>query len=200
MESWEIAGYTLEFDEETHQYIVDGICVPSITQIMQIKFKNKYDGIPKAVLDNAGRRGTAIHKEIELYEQLGQLSEYESQELKDYKFLKRMYNFECKQNEVPIILFIDDEPVGAGRLDMVLDIDNKLGLADIKTTSSLDKEYLAYQLNLYKIGYEKCYGQKIDFLKGIHLKNGKRKFVDIPINEEMALDLVYMFQKDNKKE
>lgn len=196
MESWVLNGRTLEFDEEEHIYLVDGCIVPSITQIISKKFGSKYDNIPLAVLNKAAQRGTRIHKEIEMFERIGQLTE--SQELKDYRFLKRTYGWECKENEVPVILFIDDEPVGAGRLDMVLMLEDKLCLADIKTTATLDKEYLAYQLNLYKIGYEQCYNKKIEELKAIHLKNGKRKFVNIPVNEAMALELVknyYMEQK-----
>jgi len=35
VESWEIAGRTLEFIEETHTYIYDGVILPSITQILK---------------------------------------------------------------------------------------------------------------------------------------------------------------------
>lgn len=46
----EIAGHTLEYYDVEHQYIVDGICVPSITQILACKFGNKYSGVSDKVL------------------------------------------------------------------------------------------------------------------------------------------------------
>ena len=40
MNSWEIAGHTLEYFDDTHEYLVDGLLVPSITQILKYKFGN----------------------------------------------------------------------------------------------------------------------------------------------------------------
>ncbi len=189
MNTWKIKGYTLEYIDEIHQYLVDGICVPSITQILKIKFGNKYANVDKKVLDNAAEKGTRIHTAIEEYEKW-KIEDISCQELKDYKFLKKTYKFKCLDNEVPVILFKNGKPIAAGRLDLVLELDSKKGLGDIKRTSILDKEYLGYQLNLYKIAYEQCYDAKIEFLKGLHLRAGVRKFVDIPINEELAWKLV----------
>ena len=94
------------------------------------------------------------------------------------------------QNEVPVILFKDGKPTSAGRLDLVLRMNGEIGGADIKRTSTLNKEYLFYQLNLYRIGYQQCYGEEWQFLRGIHLKDDIRKFVKIPINADMAWQLV----------
>ena len=192
MESWEIKGHTLEYIDEIHQYIIDGLCVPSITQILKIKFGNKYAGISAETLQKAAEKGTKVHETIENFEKW-KIEDIGSQELKDYKFLKRQYKFECRDNEVPIILFKDGKPIAAGRLDLVLEMKLDLGLGDIKRTATLDKEYLAYQLNLYRIGFMQCYEKEIKFLKGLHLRAGIRKFVDLPINEEMAWQLINEF-------
>lgn len=194
MDTWEIKGHTLEYIDEIHQYLVDGVCVPSITQILKVKFGNKYNGISKEVLDNAAKKGTEVHESIENYEKLG--IDINISELKNYKFLKKHYNFECLDNEVPIILFQDNEPIAAGRLDLVLKLENgDTALGDIKRTSVLDKEYLAYQLNLYRIGYQQCYGIEIKALKGLHLRENVRKYVNLPINEQMALELVKKYME-----
>ena len=42
IESWEIAGGLLEYIDESHTYIFDGEILPSITQILKIKFGKKY--------------------------------------------------------------------------------------------------------------------------------------------------------------
>ena len=162
--------------------------LPSITQILKIKFGHKYDDVPKEVLSRAADKGTAVHKAIEDYCKLGLDSDL--LELRNFKFLQKQYKFEVLDNEVPVVLFKDDIPVACGRLDLVLKIGNDVGLGDIKRTSVLDKEYLAYQLNLYRIAYQQCYDKEITFLKGVHLRKDIRKFVDIPINEKLAQKLV----------
>ena len=192
-----IACHTLEYYDEDHVYICDGVVVPSITQILKVKFGNKYNRVSGAVLSRAAEKGTAVHSAIEAYCKRG--TESELPELRGFKFLMKNYKFTVRANEVPVILFRDDVPIAAGRLDLVLEIDGKIGLADIKRTATLDKEYLAYQLNLYRIAYQQCYRTPIEFLKGVHLREDTRKFVDIPINEEIPLELVKEYERLNKE-
>jgi hypothetical protein len=150
MEEWEINGNILEYDDTTHTYLVNGVIVPSVTQVMQVKFGNKYEGIRSEVLSRAAERGTAIHKAIENY---CKGMDDGSKEVHNFNFLMNYYKIKPVKNEVPIILMVDNQPVIAGRLDLILQENDTLSLADIKTTSQLDKEYLAYQLNLYRLGY-----------------------------------------------
>ena len=199
VESWEIAGRTLEFIEETHTYIYDGVILPSITQILKTKFGKKYNGISKEILNKASQRGTEVHKAIEDYETKG--SETEHKELRNYKFLKKQFKFECLQNEIPVVLFKDDKPRAAGRIDLVLKEGNNVGIGDIKRTSTFDKEYVAYQTNLYRLGYQQSYGTKISFLRGVHLRNDVRKYIELPINENMAMELINKYlEKENNNE
>lgn len=199
VESWEIAGRTLEFIEETHTYIYDGVILPSITQILKTKFGKKYNGISKEILNKASQRGTEVHKAIEDYETKG--SETEHKELRNYKFLKKQFKFECLQNEIPVVLFKDDKPIAAGRIDLVLKEGNNVGIGDIKRTSTFDKEYVAYQTNIYRLGYQQSYGTKISFLRGVHLRNDVRKYIELPINENMAMELINKYlEKENNNE
>jgi len=189
METWEIKGHVVEYIDESHTYLVDGIILPSITQILKVKFGNKYQGISKEVLEQAAERGTRVHEAIENWYKL-KVEDVSCKELRNIKFLQRQYKFEVIDNEVPIILFKDNKPIACGRLDLVLEENEKLGLGDIKRTSVLDKEYLAYQLNLYRIGYRQSYDKDTKFLRGVHLRDDVRKYVNIPINEEMAVQLL----------
>ncbi len=187
--SWEIKGHTLEYIDSSHQYLVDGIRVPSITQILKKKFGNKYKNINKRVLHNASIRGTKVHEAIEKLCKYGVVERIP--EVRNFTFLQKKYGFDVIDNEVPIILFDrNNNPIAGGRLDLVLKINDLIGGADIKRTSALDKEYLAYQLNLYRIGYRQSYDVEWQFLKGIHLKDTIRKFIDLPINEEKAWELI----------
>ena len=195
-ESWEIAGHALEYLDDSHEYLVDGILVPSITTMLKSKFGGKYEGISKDTLQNASRLGTAVHEAIERMCKEG--VEAELPEVRNFKFLQKQYGFEVMENEVPVILFYDDEPVSAGRLDLVIKMDEKMGIADIKRVATLDKNYLAHQLNLYRIAYTQSYGIDIDFLRGIHLREDTRKFVNIPIKVSETWDFIYEYQKGAK--
>lgn len=195
-ETFEIKGYYVEYMEDTHTYLVDGIELPSITQILKIKFGNKYDGISKEVLNRAAELGTLMHQAIQDYEEKG--TETDLKELHNYKFLKKHYKWECIANEVPIILFKDGDPIACGRIDEVIKIGNDYGLMDFKRTSALDKEYLCYQLNLYRIAYQQCYDTEIKQLKGLHLREDIRKCINIPINENEALKLLNEFLEGRK--
>ena len=194
MEQWEIKGGVLEYIDKTHTYLYDGIVLPSITQLLKCKFGGKYDGIPKATLDRAAELGTAVHKAIEDYERQG--IETDLPELRNWKFLKKAYQFECLDNEVPVVLFKDGEAVAAGRLDLALVEKDCIGLGDIKRTSTLDKKYLTYQLNCYRVAYMQCYCAEIGFLRGIHLRNDVRKYIYIPINENLVDEVLSEYTKE----
>lgn len=193
--TWTIKGHIVEFIDDIHQYLVDGCMVDSVTQILSIKYKNDYASVPPAVLNNAAQRGTAVHKAIENFN----VSGYDdgSEEVRNFKFLQKQYGFEVLDSELPIVIFKDDMPIACGRLDMTMLIDGQTGIADIKTVSSLNKEKIAYQLNLYRIGLMQSYGVDAKFLKIIHIRNGIRKVIDSPVNEGMAWELIDEFL--NKK-
>lgn len=197
METFSIKGGTLEFFPETHTYLYDGLVLPSVTQILGVKYRNDYASVPPAVLDNASKRGTAVHKAIENYNNSG----YDdgSEAVRNFKFLQKQYGFEVLDSELPIVIFKNDMPIACGRLDMTMLIDGQTGIADIKTVSALNKEKIAYQLNLYRIGLMQSYGVDAKFLKIIHLRDGIRKVIDSPINEGMTWELIEEFLEENEK-
>lgn len=179
----EIKGHYLEFIEDGHIYLIDGIEVPSITQILKVRFKNKYRNVNQEVLKKASEAGIAVHDAIEQYCKHG--TESSLPELRNFKFLQRKYEFSVIGNEIPVILF-DPEPIAAGRLDLLITENNKLGIADIKRTSSLDKDYIFYQLNLYRMALEQSYGEngdRVEFLRAIWLRDNIRRYVEIPVDD-----------------
>lgn len=198
--SQEISGHTLEFFEDEHLYLVDGVIVPSITQILSYKFGGKYAHVRKDVLERAAQAGTAVHEAIERYCKTGEESDLP--ELRNFKFLQRQYGFSVVANEMPVILFKPHTvtPIAAGRLDLVLVKGNQVGGADIKRTSTLDREYVAYQLNLYRIAYRQSYCSSWDFMRAIHLREDVRRYVEIPIDEDAAWQLVNEYLEANHEE
>lgn len=195
MKTWQINGYTLEYDDESHTYIVDGLIVPSVTQILGVKFGYKYAGVNHSTLERAASRGTAIHEAIEKYCK-GDETQIEVKEVRNFRFLMNYHVLNVLENETPVIIAKDGTPIAAGRLDLILiDVNEERVIADIKTTATLDKEYLAYQLNLYRVGYMQSYGEDIAQLYGVHLREDKRKLVKIPINEGAAWDIINEYER-----
>ena len=190
--SKEINGHILEYFEDDHLYLVDGLRVPSVTEMLSFKFGKKYNGVPDEVLKERAAEGTYVHEQIEKYCKTGEADDIP--EVKNFKVLQRLFKFEIVGNEVPVILFERSEPICAGRLDLVIRMDGELGLADIKRTSVLDRDYLFYQLNIYKIAYEQCYWQDINFLAGLHLKGDKRRYAPIPMRPELAWELIMEYR------
>ena len=115
-----------------------------------------------------------------------------------FKFLQKQYGFEVLDSELPIVIFKDDMPIACGRLDITMLMDGETGIADIKTVSALNKEKIAYQLNLYRIGLMQSYGVDAKFLKIIHLRDGIRKVIDSPVNEGMTWELIEKFLEEKR--
>ena len=189
--TWDINGYSLEFDEDTHTYLVDGVIVPSVTQIVKKQFGKMYENVPPAVLKRASERGLAVHEAIETYCKTGEKVEME--ELDGFIRLVEQNKITVLANEVPV-LFVKERPLFAGRLDMYIEKqganDGDFAIADIKTTYRLDNSYLGYQLNLYRVAFEQSYKMDITKLYGMHLRGKTAKLVEIPINDFLVREVL----------
>ena len=195
MKEWQINNHTIEFLEEQHLYVCDGILVPCVSNILAFKF-NDYTGVSREVLQRASEKGSELHKAIEIYEQQGITSDL--REFKNYLFLKKQFKFENIENEVPVLYEKGGRVLFVGTLDQIITIDGKLGINDFKRVSAPNKNKIAYQLNFYKMAYEQSYGKQIDFLSFTHLREDVRKFHRLPINEEMAISLLNEFLEGDK--
>lgn len=188
MEKWVIKDHELTYDDKTHSYFCDGKKCISVTQLIKLKFPNKYKDVDENVLKAAAKKGNELHNAIEVFEKYGLESEY-LKEFRNYLFLKDKYKFKALENELPVIVPYEDLFI-CGRLDLVLEENEELGIGDIKRIAVLDKEYLTYQLNLYRLGFIYSYEKEPKFLRAIYLRNDVRKYVEIPINAKFGLDLI----------
>lgn len=192
---WELGEHSLEYYDDEHLYLVDALPVDSITQILGKRYSKEYADIDPTVLRNATRKGTKVHEAIECWckgdDEEKKSLEADYPEVRSFKTLKRLYDFEVLENEMPVILWDKKgEVVAAGRLDMVIKMDGKIGGADIKRTSSVNKEKFGYQLNLYRLAYMQTYGVEWEFLRIIHVREDVKQFIELPINEEMTWKLI----------
>ena len=189
MQTWVINNYVIEYWEDSHTYLVNGIILPSITTILKKKFGHKYDCVNEEILEISRELGTDMHQAIQDYEE-DSINDLNNRELQNYIFLKKHYKWQVIASEIPVILFLDSIPVAVGRLDQIIEMNGERGVNDLKRTATFDKEYVAYQTNLYKIAYEQSYHIPLSFVSGTHLREEKRKFYKLPVNEEMAMKLV----------
>lgn len=187
----EIRGKMLIFRPDTHTYIYDGVTIPSVTQLISKILPSTYKNVDPFVLQQAAEKGISLHKEIELYETKQIIGT--SQEFKNYLKLKTLYDFEVVDNELMILVEHEGQPICAGRLDMIINSKQEIGMgiADIKRTYQLNLDYLNLQLNLYKIGYEQTYNQTIDYLRCIHLRYQHHAYVNVSIDKTLIDRLVF---------
>lgn len=191
----------LEFLEEEHIYLYEGVIIPSVSEILKFLFPNKYEGIPNAVLNAKADYGTKIHEAIELLEKTGEvmkLNYIQTSSIEQYIKLKQKYDIEVLEQEQ----MIHYQDKYAGRFDMLATINDELSLCDIKTTATLDREYLSWQLSLYAFAYE-CLqtDSKIKSLYAIWLPKkelGQVVKVDRKSNEEI-LKLIERYEKNGHK-
>lgn len=182
IKTFEYENYTLEFDDEAHRYIVNGIITPSVSKLLSLKFDD-YPNVPKAVLQSAADRGTEMHKAIEVYERTGKTADL--QEFRNYLFLKKHFKIENVENELPVAYFEDGLPIFAGTIDQVCRINGVLAINDFKRVSAPNKEKIAYQINLYRLAYNQTFGVEVKALSFMQLRESVRKFTQLPINEEV---------------
>lgn len=184
---WKYDEDTIEFIESEHIYIVNGIIVKSVTQILNELFPNKYKNVPLKILNDKSLYGTKVHKAVEDLENGKEPimdSVYIEESINQYQRLKEKYNIEVIEQEQ----MIHYEYYYAGRFDMIADIDGKHCLCDIKTTSVVDKNYLSWQLSMYELGY----GETFDKFYCIWLPKGSiGKLIEIDrLDKNRILEVV----------
>lgn len=152
----------LEFIEKEHLYLYEGVIIPSVSEILAFIFPNKYEGIPKWILENKAEYGTLVHKlceELDLgksFEELKQEYDFNyiiEASLKQHLKLKEKYNIEPISMEKRVCY----QGLYAGTYDLEANINDEFSLIDRKTTAELDKEYLSWQLSFYELASGKTY-------------------------------------------
>lgn len=185
----------LTFEEATHTYRLNGIIVPSVTQLTKLLPNDDYAGIPNSILENAAKRGTEVHESIETFIKYG-IDDCRSEYLPYYNAFKRFWKSQngavAIANELPV--YYDDTDVPqlrelygtayAGTLDMLAVLDGKLTLLDFKCTTKVYENKYALQLEAYSRALAK-YGIAVERKIVLQLKKDETyKIYEFPINDE----------------
>lgn len=192
----------IEFLKEEHLYLVDGVITPSVTQILQFLFPDKYKDVPPEILVKKAEYGSILHKVIEIAEQeqtfeintlkqkIKGINYLIESSFKQYLKIKEKYNLEVIEQE-QIVAYKD---LYCGTFDMVANVEGVKSLIDIKTTAELDIEYLSWQLSFYELAK----GEKFKKLYVIWLpKKGLGQLIEIPRkSKEELLEVLDKYLKE----
>ena len=136
----------INFDEQTHTYTNEkGEVLISVTQLLKLSgISPNYDFVNEEVLKAAADKGSLIHKEIEDYIKKGEIG-----------FTTELHEFITYVKEQGIKILASEKQVYndrvAGTIDLIFQYPNgKVVYADFKTTSTVHKQAVSYQLSIYK--------------------------------------------------
>ena len=174
------------FNEYDHTYTLDGKSLTGVTSILNRQlFADKYSGISEDVLNKAAEYGKGVHESIELYDSMG-IGEDEDAVKAYIKLVKK-----AKLTRLDNEYLISDDDYVASSIDVVFD---DCTLADIKTTSHLDEEYVSWQLSIYAYLFEKqnpdLQANKLIAIWIPKERYGKPKIVEVcrkPVSEVIRL-------------
>ena len=143
---------SIEFVEDGHLYLISGILVPSVSEILNFIFPNKYSNVPRQILNSKAEYGSRVHEAIEHLEKgetLPQLNYLQEISINQYKTLKSENKIEVIEQEK----MVNYGNHYCGRFDMIANVNGVYSLCDIKTTAKLDKESLSWQLSYYALAH-----------------------------------------------
>lgn len=187
------------FSKEVHLYLCgDNVLQGATTLLRHHGLMPDYSGIPDKVLEEAARKGTAMHEAIEAYDN-GE-AVLMTPFLEEYKKI-------CQENGLKFLvneLLISDEETVASMIDCVYEGSkpDTVILVDYKSTQKLHWRSLSWQLSLYKVLFERQFpGIKVESLKVLHLDKKEDKVLGLyPVEEipETEVDALLQAEKEGR--
>lgn len=188
----------LTFQDSNHIYQLDGVTLPSVSDLCAPLHKAVYENVPKWQLEAAAERGTEVHLAAQALDGAGSVSVAE-----EHLFYVRAYrDFLTEHSAVwsltekplyhPTLLF-------AGTPDRYGLLDGKYTLLDIKTTYTVYKPLCRAQLNLYRLILI-ARGFPVERMTILHLKkDGTYKLIPMQEDEPLALALITIYNALRKR-
>lgn len=184
------------FDPVSHTYLMGDKVLIGVTSLMaKHGLSPDYSGIPEATLKKAAAEGTAIHQEIEDYD--NGVSVLRTPLIEEYIDICRENGLIFARNEY---LISDDELV-ASSIDGVYGPENDISLVDYKTTQKVHRRPLAWQLGIYKVLFERQTGRKVAKCYCLHIDKKERTIKGlVPIEpvSEAEVDALLLAEKEGR--
>ena len=143
----------IEYLDDVHAYLIDGVLVPSVSELIKFKYPDIYKDIPEKILKQKANYGTKVHDYIQMFVNKEiTMEEIQAKNIdpnikiavEQFEILRKKWAFFIQDME-QIVHYKDKY---AGRYD----IKTTDGLIlDIKTTAQLHEDLLALQIGLYNL-------------------------------------------------
>jgi|GEM_PF-3542662 len=148
----------VDFFEQGHYYQVEGVRVKyTLTEVLKkLGLAPNYETIPAQVLENAKQRGTLLHERLEQLDNTGAL------EIEDNDpYLSLIEDYINKGQDVIISeLAVSYDTLLATKIDKIIEEDGQIIVADVKTTASMNLDYVTYQCSLGALMLQRTTGIK----------------------------------------
>ena len=139
----------IDFNEEKHEYMVGGVHIPSVSEILSPLNADRYGEINREVLRSAAERGKAVHEICEAIDYDIFTSEMEDEmppELEGYvdAYFQFLFDhdvyWEMVEQIVSFSRFDGELPLYCGTIDRFGIVDGRKAVVDIKTYASMTTE------------------------------------------------------------
>lgn len=180
------------FEPTSHSYVLDGeTLLMGVTGLMKKHgLSADYSGIPEATLRKAAEEGTAIHQEIQAYENgetvlvTDLISDYKKLGLKFIASEYQVTDFET------VASAIDGVYAGTKK--------NRVKLVDYKTTQKYHRRALEWQLGIYKYLFERLNpGKVVESCHCLWIDKKARKIKDfVPVEPVTAAEVESLLEAE----
>ena len=152
------------FEPISHTYLMGDKMLIGVTSLMEKHgLSPDYSGIPKATLMKAAEEGTAIHREIDDYD--NGISVLRTPLIEEYIAICKEHGLIFAKNE----FLVSDNELVASSIDGVYGPENAISLVDYKTTQKVHTRSLEWQLGIYKVLFERQTGLKVSKCYCLHI-------------------------------
>lgn len=176
----------IEFDAEKHIYKVDGVRVPSVSEVTECLHRMAYKDAPPDLMEMAAIRGTTVHEATVALDAEGEVSI--SGDLAPYLQAYAQFLEDHEPKWLKTEWRVNHGLEYAGTLDRYGMFNGSHCILDIKTTSRIGREtkalYNAAQ-NLYRWAIQADY--PVDKLWILQLKkDATYKLIELPVEDKLA--------------
>ena len=197
-----LAMATLAFYDDRHVYELDGVKIPSVSEVLRFGSREVYGTVDQYTLDNAADRGTRVHAACEALDATGacEVEEDIVPYISAYKSFLADHGPQWVATERAVYHM---DKWYAGRLDRYGMLRGKNCILDIKTTSKIEKRLIVPQLTAYAQAWEAMGGAPVQSLYVLQLrKDGTYKLRSMDRDDALwgaYLRLHASFKKRNER-
>lgn len=187
----------LLFFDQGHKYTLDGVELPSVSELCRFISREIYGTVAQYTLDMAADRGTRVHKATEALDVYGKVEVTDDIAPYVQAYLNFRQEHDIKWNMVERSMANQKERY-AGTIDRYGELDGAKSLVDLKTSYTVHKRLAIAQLNLYRWMIEEE-GHAVEKQYILHLTKDGYKLVEIEKNNDVPRALLTLHRLMEKK-